>query len=227
MIKQFVIVAFSATISIAVASCRGKEMKEQLSEQTEETSELKNHTEEKLTVQEFISWCSDKNNKLNKSKDIADIQFGLSYMPAESMAVLELRTEEYDYPKFIEACNHYADMTYFNFKIEVINGSGELLKYKLESPSQYEGRVKYISFEMQKDIYLVQGKDTLLPGLFQFERIFEVAPYSTVMFSFDNKKFNRNNEFTIVYNDKLFEKGFVKFNYKNKQLINVPNISGL
>jgi hypothetical protein len=27
-----------------------------------------------------------------------------------------------------------------------------------------------------------------------------------------------------VYNDKLFDKGFIKFNYKNKQLINLPNI---
>lgn len=227
MIKQFGIAVFFATACIAVTSCHGKEMKEQLSEQTDEAIELKNHTEEKLSVQEFVTWCADKNNKLNKSKEIADIRFDLSYMPAESMAFLELRTEEYDYPKFQETCNHYADMTYFNFRIEVIDGTGELLKYKLESPSQYEARVKYMSFEMQKDIYLVQGKDTLLPGLFQFERIFEVAPYSTLMLSFDNKRFNRNNEFTIVYNDKLFEKGFVKFNYKNKQLINVPNISGV
>lgn len=227
MIKQLRIITFFATVSIAVVSCHGKEMKEQLSEQTSETIELENYTKEKLSVQEFVTWCADKNNKLSKSKDISDIRFGLSYMPAESMAFLELRTEEYDYPKFQETCNHYSDMTYFNFRIEVIDGIGELLKYKLESPSQYEARVKYMSFEMQKDIYLVQGKDTLLPGLFQFERIFEVAPYSTVMFSFDNKKFNRNNEFTIVYNDKLFEKGFVKFNYKNKQLINVPNISGV
>lgn len=227
MIKQFGIAVFFATVFITVASCRGKEVQEQLDEQTDDKIEQKNYTEEKLSVQEFATWCADRNNKLSKSKDIADIRFDLSYMPKESMALLELRTEQYDYPKFKETCNHYADMTYFNFKIEVINGSGELLKYKLDSPSQYEARVKYMSFEMQKDIYLIQGKDTLLPGLFQFERIFEVAPYSTVMFSFDNKKFNRNNEFTIVFNDKLFEKGFVKFNYKNKQLINVPNISGL
>ena len=220
-----------STLAVAY-SCNGKDNKEHLSKQTtegetNETAETVNHTNEKLSAQEFITWCADKNNKLSKSKEIADIRFDLSYMPKESMAFLELRTEQYDYPKFQQACNHYADMTYFNFKMEVIDGSGELLKYKLDSPAQYEARVKYMSFEMEKDIYLVQGKDTLRPGLFQFERIFEVAPYATVMFSFDNKKFNRNHEFTIVYNDKLFEKGFVKFKYNNGQLINVPNINGL
>lgn len=227
MIKQFKIVSFFAIVIIAVVSCHSREAKEQLNEESEETTEVKNYTEEKVTVQEFVTWCADKNNKLCKSKDISDIRFNLTYMPAPSMAFLELRTETYDFPKFQETCDHYAEMTYFNLKLEVIDGTGELLKYKLQSPAQYDQRVKYMSFDMQKDICLVQGKDTLLPGLFQFERIFEVAPYSTVMVAFDNKKFNRDNEFTIIYNDKLFEKGFVKFNYKNKQLINLPNISGL
>ncbi len=215
------------TVNTTVTSCRNKDFNDKQSEQEEEIVDSKNYSKDNMTVQEFLTWCSDKNNKLNKSKDIADLRFNLSYFPAPSMAFLELRTESYDFPKFQEACNHYSDMTYFNFRLEIIDGTGELLKYKLQSPAQYDGRVKYMSFEMQKDIYLVQGKDTLLPGLFHFERVFEVAPYSTVMLAFDNKKFNKNEEFTVIYNDKLFEKGFVKFNYKNKQLINLPNISGL
>lgn len=227
MIKIFCIFISLIAVTTTVTSCHSKDLSENRNEQEEDVVDTKNYTNEKMSVQDFVMWCADKNNKLNKSKDISDIRFNLSYLPAPSMAFLELRTESYDFPKFQETCNHYEDMTYFNFKIEVIDGSGELLKYKLESPAQYDGRVKYMSFEMQKDICLVQGRDTLLPGLFHFERIFEVAPYSTVMFAFDTKKFNKDNEFTIIYNDKLFNKGFVKFNYKNKQLINLPNISGL
>ena len=228
MTKLFYIFIILVTVNITVTSCHNKDFNDQHSEQEEEESvETKNYTKDNMTVQEFLTWCGDKNNKFNKSKDIADIRFNLSYLPTPCMAFLELRTESYDFPKFQEACNHYSDMTYFNFQLEVIDGSGELLKYKLQSPAQYDERVKYTSFEMQKDIYLVQGKDTLLPGLFQFERIFEVAPYSKIMLAFDNKKFNKDREFTIIYNDKLFEKGFVKFNYKNKQLINLPNINGL
>lgn len=227
MTKLFYIFIILVTVNTTVTSCRNKDFNDKQSEQEEEIVDSKNYSKDNMTVQEFLTWCSDKNNKLNKSKDIADLRFNLSYFPAPSMAFLELRTESYDFPKFQEACNHYSDMTYFNFRLEIIDGTGELLKYKLQSPAQYDGRVKYMSFEMQKDIYLVQGKDTLLPGLFHFERVFEVAPYSTVMLAFDNKKFNKNEEFTVIYNDKLFEKGFVKFNYKNKQLINLPNISGL
>lgn len=194
---------------------------------TSEQELLRNYTDENVTVNEFVTWCADEDHKLNKVKEIADIRYTLSYLPSETMAFLELRKEEYDFSKFKKTSENYSEMTYFNFKVEVINGRIELLKHQLQSASQYEARVKYMSFEMENDIYLLQGKDTLHPGLFHFERIFEVAPYATVMFAFDNQKFNKDENFTIVYNDKLFEKGFVKFNYKTKQLINVPNISEL
>lgn len=190
-------------------------------------SENKNNKNQNLTAAEFIKWCADKNNKLNKTKEISEFNYNIMYMPMQTMAYLELRTEQYDEAKFQKACEHYMDMTYFNLKIELPNGSGELLKYQLQSPQQYDNRIKYMSFNMQNDICLVQKGDTLNPGLYQFERIFEVAPYATVMLAFDNKKFNKENEFTIVFNDKLFDKGFIKFNYKNGQLINVPNIIGL
>lgn len=183
--------------------------------------------EQNLTATEFIRWCADESNSLNKTKDISEFKYNLMYLSPQSMAYLELRTEEHDYARFQKTCDHYTEMTYFNLKIEVPKSSGELLKYELQSPLQYENRIKYISFNMQNDICLVQKGDSLRPGLYQFERIFEVAPYSTVMMAFDNKKFNREKEFTIVFNDKLFDKGYIKFNYKNGQLTNVPHITGL
>src|SRR5438105_2151917 len=83
--------------------------------------------------------------------------------------------------KLNNTCTYYSEMTYFNLKIELTNGQGEILKYNLASPQQYDSRIKYISFGMQNDIFIVQNSDTLRPGLYQFERIFEVAPIATVM----------------------------------------------
>jgi hypothetical protein len=205
-------------------SCHQKEASASTVEVGEESEPPQNYTTKKMSVNEFISWCANENNKLSKVKTIADMAYKLSYLPTEAMAYLELRTEEYTAEKFQKTCKSYNQMTYFKFRIEALGGNGELLKYNLQSPQQYDYRVKYTSFDMQNDVYLVQGKDTLKPGLFQFERIFEAAPYGTAMFAFDNTLFNKNNEFTVVYNDKLFDKGFIKFNYKNKQLINLPNI---
>lgn len=180
-----------------------------------------------LPMDEFVSFIADKENELTKNKEINDLNFQLSYMPKEYMAYLEVKNTEFTKEQLNEAINHYKNMTYFNFRLRLVKGQGELLKYNLVSPQQYEARIKYMSFEMQKDICLVQDNDTLYPGMFHFERIFEVAPYATVMMAFDNEKFDIKKEFTIVYNDKLFNKGFIKYNYKQNQLIDLPNITGV
>lgn len=220
-------ILISVACIFAGSSCNREELSETFKANGSENADLKNYTAENINTTEFVSWCADEEHKLNKVKVISEMRYNLSYIPAQAMAVLELRTEEHDFSKFKTVSENYSLMSYFNFRIQIINGKGELLKHQLSSPAQYEARVKYFSFEMEKDICLVQGKDTIYPGLFQFERIFEVAPYATVIFAFDNKMFNKNEEFTIVYNDKVFEKGFIKFNYKNKQLINLPNITEL
>lgn len=185
------------------------------------------NTKTELPLEEFVKWVGDKQNDLSKSKEISEMKYHLTYVPKECMAFLELKDEAYTPEEFNSALNSYKTMSYFNFRIELKDGKGELLKYNLTSPQQYTERINYVSFGMQKDIFLVQEKDTLLPGLYHFERTFDVAPFTTVMLAFDNEKFDPEKEFTIVYNDRLFNKGYIKYNYQPKQLIDLPNLSGV
>lgn len=178
-------------------------------------------------VSEFVKWCSDSNNGLMQKKEVSEIEYKLSYLPSQSMAFIELRNEQYDMDKFNQVTSYYSEMLYFNFKMILKDNTGEFLKYRLQSPQQYDERVKYISFDMQNDFYIVQKGDTLRPGLYQYERVYEVAPLATIMMAFDKKKLDLAEEFTFVYNDKLFNKGFVKYLFTRKQLIDIPNIAGL
>lgn len=185
------------------------------------------NTGESMPLAEFLSWTANTEHELSKSKELSDITYNLFYMPAQVMAHTELKGTDYTKEELEKASAHYTAMSYFNFRIGIPKGSGELLKYDLRSAAQYNDRIEYMSFRMQKDIFLVQGKDTLYPGLFHFERIYEVAPYATVMLAFDNEKFSRDKAFTIVYNDALFHKGYIKYSYRPKQLIDLPSISGV
>jgi hypothetical protein len=182
------------------------------------------HVTETVSADEFVSWCSNEENQLSKTKTISEMMYKVIFLPPESMAYMELKTGQYDLETFRKTSESYKGMSYFNFRLELNNGNGELLKYNVNSPAHYEERIKYVSFYMEKDLYLVQGGDTIYPGLYHFERTYEVVPFLTVMLAFDNKKFDREKEFTLVYNDKLFEKGLVKFNYHHKQLIDVPQV---
>ncbi|MCW3104306.1 MAG: hypothetical protein JWO09_2746 [Bacteroidetes bacterium] len=185
------------------------------------------HTGESMPLDEFMLWTADATHGLVKAKEMSDISYNLSYMPSQYMACLELKGTDYTKEELEKASTHYAAMSYFNFRISIPKSSGELLKYELGSAAEYNDRIGYMSFRMEKDLFLVQGKDTLYPGLFHFERIYEIAPYATVMLAFDNEKFSRDKEFTIVYNDALFHKGYIKYSYRPKQLIDLPSISGV
>lgn len=208
-----------------MSGCIESSIEQELENKTEHLS-LSN-TKTKLPLEQFVKWVGKEDNDLSKTKEISEMAYHLSYMPKECMAYMELKNKTYSEDELQKILSYYNEMTYFNFRIEFKKGQGELLKYNLKSPQQYTERINYVSFEMQKDFYLVQGKDTLLPGLYHFERTFDVAPFTTVMLAFDNKKFNPSDEFTIVYNDKLFNKGFIKYNYKPKQLIDLPNLAGV
>lgn len=214
------------SVLVLFYSCREDANSVATSEPETDAIELQNtHTD--LPLNSFIEWVANKENNLVKNKEISEMNYKLSFMPKEYLAHLELKNEVYTEEQFAESVKHYSEMTYFNFRIELVGGSGELLKYNLNSGQQYNDRINYMSFRMPKDIFLIQGKDSLSPDLFHFERIFEVAPYATVMIAFDDEKFNPAEEFTIVYNDRLFNKGCIKFNYRPKLLIDLPNISGV
>lgn len=182
------------------------------------------HVTETVTADEFVTWCSNEDNQLSKTKTISEMMYKVIFLPPESMAYMELKTGSYDLETFRKTSESYKDMSYFNFRLQLDNAGGEILKHNLRSPGHYDERVKYVSFYMERDLYLIQGTDTIYPGLYHFERAYEVVPFLTVMLAFDNKKFDREKEFTLVYNDKLFEKGLIKFNYQNRQLIDVPQV---
>lgn len=225
------LILFIGAVFILSTSCEGKKTDSIYSpddvSSVESTGPLVAIPEKGFTVSEFLKWCTDENNGLVKIKTITDLNYSISYMPSGSMAALELRTEKYDLQSFLKVMDHYTDMSYFKLKIESPSHSGELLKYKLLSPHQYESRIKYLSFEMQNDIYIIQDNDTLRPGLYQYERAFEAAPYATIMMGFDNKKFNKEKQLTLCFNDRLFEKGYIKFNYLNGQMTHLPKITEL
>lgn len=75
----------------------------------------------------------------------------------------------------------------------------------------YETYIKYISSKIKNDFYVITKKgDTVKPKGVFFERNYTLAPYKRVLvyFSFPNEI---KKEMKFVYNDKLFEKGLIKF----------------
>lgn len=178
---------------------------------------------QELAPVEYISWCRDKENHLNKTKEIGDITYQLLYKPAEYVACMEEESTSIQTDTLAKKVEELNGLEYYDFKIEITSGQGELLKYNVSSAEEYNQRVNYFAFQMQNDLKLVDGSDTLDCKLFHFERAYDVAPYAVFLLGFPKGK-SANTEKMFFYQDKVFNKGIIKFTYNKNDLKNIPKL---
>jgi hypothetical protein len=78
----------------------------------------------------------------------------------------------------------------------------------------YTNAVKYMSFGLERDFYVVTSKkDTIACSGVTFERNYKIAPYQRVLLFFSG--IDPEEMIQLVYNDYLFRKGTLKFKFKD------------
>ncbi len=180
-------------------------------------------SKQSLTPGEYVKWVRDEQHGLKKEKTIEDIVFSAQYKPAEYAICTEEKKGKLEDTLVKREKKDLEGMQYFDFKIGLRKGEGELLKYDLSSKEEYDKRVNYFSFNMQKDIQLVDGQDTIPCSLFHFERAYDVTPNSVFELGFAPGKNSTGNK-TLIYHDNIFRKGIIKLEFENKDLSDVPQL---
>ncbi len=89
----------------------------------------------------------------------------------------------------------------------------DLLKEDFTGMS-FEDGIKYMSFGLDKDFYVVTSKkDTIKCSGVTYERSYKIAPYQKVLLFFSG--IEPNEKIQLVYQDYLFRKGTIKFKFKD------------
>jgi hypothetical protein len=178
-----------------------------------------------LLPSEYVNWVQDEKNGLKKEKNIEDITFFMQYKPVDYVICQEEKNDSIKKELRNKKASELSDMEYYDLKIMITNGEGELLKYGISSPQDYNERVKYYAFQMQNDISMVENGDTIPCGLYHFERAYDVSPFSTFLLGFKkSKKEKVDGEKTIIFYDKVYDKGIIKFTFNNKEQNNIPKL---
>lgn len=173
---------------------------------------------------EYVQWVQDKENGLNKEKVVEDIIYTLQYKPQPYMVCVSERTDDLQDSVLRAKQEELGDVEYFELRIGLKSGQGELLKHGITSAGDYEKRVKYFAFEMQKDIKFVMGNDTLPCEMYHFERAYDIVPFSSFIIGFPRPKENGLQDMTFIVHDRIFQKGIIKFRFTRKELYNIPKL---
>lgn len=179
-----------------------------------------------LAPKAYSRWVNQVvDNPLIKKKKIENINFELKYVPVSQMINNDLRKEKIHKQEFDSLYVEYSGMEYYELKLSIDNFNEEIIRYNLTEVNQYQERVKYLSFEMQKDIKLTQNNEVVDCDLFHFERTYGTAPHAKILLGFSKEKIQEGiKERTIEINDKLFNKGLLKYNWTSESLENIPKI---
>lgn len=168
--------------------------------------------------EKLVSFIDDNVNGFVKSKKLGEITYMSVLKPTDYLlAKKRISDSNPSYKK-----SDFEDLQYFDLRINIENIKTEFIKYNLPSVESYQQRVNYCAFNMQEDIKLIDGSDTLNCVLFHFERAFDVTSYGHFILGFENKKKKFIEAKTLCFNDKLFNNGIIKFTYAPSFLAKEP-----
>jgi hypothetical protein len=180
--------------------------------------------EKTLQGSDYINWVRNPENGLVKEKVIDELKFKIQFKPYEYIACMNEHTDQLADTVLKKAIKELNGMQFYDLKISLNDNEGEILKAGLKSREDYDKRVKYFSFEMQQDIQLVDGTDTLPCTMYHYERAYDATPVTTILVGFQADAKNAAKTKTLLIYDRTFNKGLLKFRFTENRLNTLPKL---
>jgi len=187
---------------------------------TEEYSELK------LNPSEYVQWFKSSENHLRKTIHSNEMHYTLEYCSPEFVAIQLLQKNEITQAELDTALKETEGLLQFKLKIEDTGSGREFLKNGTPSDEEYEKRVKYFAFEMQRDIYLLNDTGDSIPcAMYHFERSYNVSPASVFLLGFAGA--GQENKMELIVNERIFANRELRFVFTADELKNIPQLKTL
>lgn len=172
-----------------------------------------------LSAAEYKTWVRQN---LFVQKKIGALEYEVLYQPQEFI-FLQQHPETATRPTPSAALETEDDFQYFLLTITHTAGE-DLLKGGAADQALYQERLRYYSFEMQQDIRLLDGADTLSCKMFHFERTYGLAPYGKFVLAFEKAKQPVTHK-TFILHDQLNGNGIVKLRFDKALLSQIPTLN--
>jgi hypothetical protein len=214
-------------LSLFIISCTGNELGKELGNEKEFTNDLtlKEEIPSRLLPLDYISFVENPVHGLNQTIESGDYSFQLQYKPFDYVIAKSENTPILR-KKFVKnERNELGNLQYYTFKIKTNTGESDILKDGVKDEEQFGGRISYFSFQMQADLAIVEGNDTLPCVLYHMERTYGVAPYCTFVLGFEkNTQRGKNKDKKFLFNDRIFNSGIIDFKIKGRDIDQLPTL---
>jgi hypothetical protein len=165
-----------------------------------------------MSLLEYKNWVE---SDLKEVKKVDGLVFSVQFKPALYMAMLEMRGFE-NVSKLDSISKTFNDQVDFNFVVENVKSNDEPLRYEVDY-SEYQKRVAYTLSGFERDFYIINGKQTVPCSFAHYEPTYNIGAKNVFVLSF-GLKLDVNQDLQLVYEDKVFNKGVLKFFWSSSEL---------
>lgn len=172
-----------------------------------------------LPPPKYAAWVEDETNGLYKIREDDKYILSLQYKPIDYITVMRERTPKISKEKVQKTREELGNMEHFNFKLSTRAGKPALSNRDV----QFDNKDIYLMSGMQKDLFLLEGKDTLYCRMFHFEGANGILPYDNCVLAFDKSKQPDEDKIFLYRADKL-GLGWITIPIKADAINNIPKI---
>jgi hypothetical protein len=181
---------------------------------------------EELAPLEFVKWIENPSNGLIVEKEKEDLIFKLQYKPIEYVVAVQERKRQLSKKVFEKAKSQMEGLQYFTFRISPADVNKPLLDKSRLTSEDYDRRINYFSFEMQHDLVLFDGQDSLRCLLFHYERAYNLNAENTFLLGFDlpNNQIPTGSK-KLIFHDPILGTGQIELNIDQEDLARIPKLN--
>jgi hypothetical protein len=166
-----------------------------------------------------------EDKQLNKTVTIGKIAYTFHLMTPEGMALRAAAGDGHllDKKLYNERLNDYKGHVFVNIDMELADRSGPVLRYGLQDQAEYDQRVMYYEFYAKSDLKLDGGGESAPPESYVYENRQGLSPFNTMVIAFPTIK--DADHLQVTFNDRAFNNLFVKADFKQSDINNLPRLT--
>lgn len=176
----------------------------------------------KLSPKEYVKTIRSEEMGLVQTSGNENFNFSIQYKPLEYIAIMEQRNNA-SKETVSSRTKELKGLQYYNIKIQSLKGE-DVLKSGIQEEKEYYNRLNYLSTFLKQDLYIIQGKDTLSPALYQFERNYGLAPYATAVVAFEEPDSIHKYNKEFIIQDKVFTQQEFRLKFNQEQIKKIPTL---
>lgn len=148
----------------------------------------------KLEPVAFMQWVLSPSSGLQGRVTQGSYDYIASYLPTEFVALQQLKGQQVDRKKFSAKYQELKGTEHYTFLINLNNGKKNAVKsLSTDSEIPVDQLVHFMAYDLQHEIRLVNGSDTLQCKFLHFEETFEITSYARFMVMFEHDGGSRSS----------------------------------